>query len=302
MRVRFILRSLGRHGDTVVPVNYNSFLSDITCKAFESASEDFMDLPFARACRTSEEWSSLFTYSMLLGEGVKFLGERIFFKGDCIYWLLSSPLKSLLDNLLVGALAPGREISIGDKGRAARFKIDRVKVLPSPEFSGTMHFTCMSPITVRRSPEKLPPTPEKVDMKNADSFINSSIYYRPWESGFAQALKKNLERKYRLLTGMECDDEEFGIIVDPQYLERRKGKVLKSIKFRDERVIGFMAPITVTCNPELMSIGYEAGFGEKGHMGFGMVKEVVQPDDHFFSRHAYAQEEAPQQAAGCATV
>lgn len=39
--------------------------------------------------------------------------------------------------------------------------------------------------------------------------------------------------------------------------------------------VGFMAPFEVTGSPELIETGYEAGFGGKGSMGFGMVKEVT---------------------------
>ncbi len=35
-----------------------------------------------------------------------------------------------------------------------------------------------------------------------------------------------------------------------------------------------MSPFEVAGSPELIEIGYAAGFGEKGSMGFGMVKET----------------------------
>jgi CRISPR-associated endoribonuclease Cas6 len=37
-----------------------------------------------------------------------------------------------------------------------------------------------------------------------------------------------------------------------------------------------MAPLEVTGSPELIETGYEAGFGEKGSMGFGMIREISQ--------------------------
>ena len=50
---------------------------------------------------------------------------------------------------------------------------------------------------------------------------------------------------------------------------------VENINFKGTNIIGFMAPFEVTGNPALIETGFEAGFGEKGSMGFGMVKESI---------------------------
>ena len=56
-------------------------------------------------------------------------------------------------------------------------------------------------------------------------------------------------------------------------MNKKSGKITKKINFKNTEIIGFMAPFEVTGNPELIEIGYEAGFGEKGSIGCGMVRE-----------------------------
>ncbi|MBI4810670.1 MAG: CRISPR-associated endoribonuclease Cas6, partial [Ignavibacteriales bacterium] len=40
----------------------------------------------------------------------------------------------------------------------------------------------------------------------------------------------------------------------------------------ETRVRGFMCPITIEGNPELIKLAYECGLGEKGSLGFGMIE------------------------------
>ena len=45
----------------------------------------------------------------------------------------------------------------------------------------------------------------------------------------------------------------------------------KLIEFKDVRIRGWMAPFTAWGNPELIRLGYEAGFSANNSTGFGMV-------------------------------
>jgi len=100
-------------------------------------------------------------------------------------------------------------------------------------------------------------------------------YLRPWEEGFSEAVRNNLVKKFKIVHGGDINDSDFGIKIDTEYMNKKSGKITKNINFKDTNIIGFLAPFEVTGSPELIEIGYEAGFGEKGSMGFGMVKEIV---------------------------
>jgi CRISPR-associated endoribonuclease Cas6 len=214
---------------------------------------------------------------MLHGEQVRVDRDRIFFGKGPVSWQIASPVDAFVQHLVSGVFAEGQEIEIGPESQEARFLIERVETLPRPVFNGSMHFTCLSPITA--SKVSFSPTLEKGGEGGFDGLLDNigahCHYIRPWEEGLSDAIKNNLLKKYRLLHGKDSGDTDFKIIIDEDYMTRKNGKITKNINFKGTNIIGFMAPFEVTGSPELIEVGYEAGFGEKGSMGFGMVKEIV---------------------------
>ncbi|MHB1646743.1 MAG: CRISPR-associated endoribonuclease Cas6 [bacterium] len=203
------------------------------------------------------------------------------------------------------AVGVKEEADIGVTG--ARFLIDRVETAPKPDFKKTMCFTCLSPITVSRVYDKKTGAGkiavretsvnnfgaelnENID-NDSGNFINDADlgchYIRPWEDGFSEAIEQNLIKKYRLVYGKDpeggsgnlgnldkgSDKPDFKITIDNGYMNKKGGRITKKLNFKGTEIIGFMAPFEVTGNPELIEIGYEAGFGEKGSIGCGMVRE-----------------------------
>jgi len=207
---------------------------------------------------------------MLHGEQVRVDRDRIFFGKGPVSWQIASPVDAFVQHLVSGVFAEGQEIKIGLESQEAGFLIERVETLPRPVFNGSMRFTCLSPITISR----LIGSNSLNGFNSLNSFL-SCHYIRPWEEGLSDAIKNNLLKKYRLLHGKDSGDTDFKIIIDEDYVKRKNGKITKNINFKGTNIIGFMAPFEVTGSPELIEVGYEAGFGEKGSMGFGMVKEIV---------------------------
>jgi CRISPR-associated endoribonuclease Cas6 len=166
----------------------------------------------------------------------------------------------------MGIFSEGQEIEIGPEGGKIKLVIEKVETLPKPEFRESMRFSCLSPITISKV--------INLDGSNRfNRFNRSKCYYlRPWEEGFSEAIKSNLIKKHRLIYGKGINDVHFEIKIDSAYMNKRAGKIIKNINFKDTNIVGFMAPFEVRGNPELIEVGYEAGFGEKGSMGFGMVK------------------------------
>lgn len=75
--------------------------------------------------------------------------------------------------------------------------------------------------------------------------------------------------KFRLLTGEEPPPGEFALEFDRIYLEHHRAE--KLIDYKGTRIKAILAPFTARGPVELLRVGYEAGFGEKGSMGFAMV-------------------------------
>ncbi len=259
---------------SVLPINYSYFLTGLIYKIIGSSSQDYSAFLHDEGYRLGESKKGfkLFTFSMLKGGKYRADSREIVFSGGHIQWEISSPVNDFIRHLIDGVFSEGQEIRVGPEGREVKFLIERVETLPRPGFKETMKFTCLSPITV-----------SKVVGVNGLSGLNglsclnglNCHYLRPWEDGFSEAVKNNLVKKYRLITGNELEDSDFQIKIDTDYMNRKSGKITKNINFKGTNIIGFMAPFEVSGNPELIEIGYEAGFGEKGSMGFGMVKEIV---------------------------
>ncbi|MDP2842634.1 MAG: CRISPR-associated endoribonuclease Cas6 [Acetobacterium sp.] len=282
MRIKLTL--FPANGKVILPVSYNYFLTSLIYKIIKNSSEDYSRFLHDEGYKLGESKKGfkLFTYSMLTSKKFKIGGEKIIFLNSHVQWQISSPLDNFIQHLVTGVFAEGQEIEIGYINNRSsrsnslnslsglnRFLIERVETLPRPEFKGMMKFTCLSPVTV-----------SKVAGLNDLSGLNSSNgltchYLRPWEDGFTEAIKNNLIKKYTLVYEKDIEDSDFAIKIDTDYMNRKSGKITKNINFKGTNIIGFMSPFEVAGSPELIEIGYEAGFGEKGSMGFGMVKETV---------------------------
>lgn len=269
-----------RHYVTL-PINYNYFLTSLVYDIIRKSSKDYSRFLHDEGFKLSESKKGfkLFTYSMLIGEDVKVSGNRIFFGKGNIQWQISSPVDAFIQHLIAGVFTAGQEIKVGPEGTESSLLIERVETQPKPSFKETMRFTCLSPITVSKV-VGLNNTDGSNSSRGSNNWngSNGSLkchYIRPWEEGFSDAIRNNLIKKYELLKGSKIDDSEFTVRIDGNYMNKKAGKIMKNIKFKGTNIIGFLAPFKITGNPELIEIGYETGFGEKGSMGFGMVKEII---------------------------
>ncbi|MBF0505662.1 MAG: CRISPR-associated endoribonuclease Cas6 [Nitrospirae bacterium] len=264
MRVKLTFAPVSRKA--VLPINYNYLLTSLIYKIIRNSSRDYSAFLHDEGYKIGESKKGfkLFTFSMLKGGKFRADHSDIVFSGGHIQWEISSPVNDFIQHLVSGVFSQGHEIRIGPANAEVRFLIGQVETLPRPEFKETMKFTCLSPITVSKI-IGIPP-------------LTSGLrchYLRPWEDDFSEAIKNNLVKKCRLVTGEAPEDAEFRIKIDAEYMNKKNGKITKKINFKGTDIIGFMAPFQVTGNAELIEVGYEAGFGGKGSMGFGMVKEIV---------------------------
>jgi len=289
MRIKLTL--FPANGKVILPVSYNYFLTSLIYKIIHNSSEDYSRFLHDEGYRLGESKKGfkLFTYSMLTSKKFKIGGGKIIFLNSHVQWQISSPLDNFIQHLVTGVFAEGQEIEIGYINNRSsrsnslnslsglnRFLIERIETLPRPEFKENMRFICLSPITVSKvSCLTLEKGGEGGFIGSSDSF-RTCHYLRPWEEGFSEAIRNNLIKKFKLVYGKDINDPDFKIKIDTEYMNRKSGRITKKIDFKGTNIIGFMSPFEVAGSPELIEIGYEAGFGEKGSMGFGMVKEIVQ--------------------------
>ncbi len=235
VRVRF---SLLAQTPQILPINYNYYIASMIYRRIESVNPDLSFLLH------KPNTIKFFTFSKLMARKREPFGDQIRIEGRA-YFDFTSPKKDIVISLVEGMLQePNVKIA------NANFVLEEVKVLREKEICGKEIFSTLSPISV---------TTVKVE----DGYRKIVDLY-PNEPKFYENIRRNLTKKYRLLYGKEPDDTNLEIKV-----RRAKAKRIK-IKDTFHRCVEMV--FEASGSKELLTIGYQAGFGERNSMGFGMVK------------------------------
>lgn len=253
LRVR--VEFLALHSPVRLPINYNYHLTSLIYGLLERSSRDYSAFLHDEGYRFGARRFKLFTYSQLRFERFQLEPPEIVSLGRSIEWQISSPVGEFVEHLAQGLLSQGQVELAG-----VALQIERIETLAPPEFSERMKFICLSPLVVSRAVEhngKL-----------------TAHYHRHDEADLADAVRANLLKKYELIHGETLASSELAITFDESYIRKRGGQVYKLIDFKGTKIKGIFCPFVVEGSRELIEVGYEAGFGEKNSMGFGMVEVV----------------------------
>ncbi|MFB6271768.1 MAG: CRISPR-associated endoribonuclease Cas6 [Salinibacter sp.] len=258
MRIRIELRS--EAVPQRLPLNANYHLTSLIYRLLERSSRDFSEFLHDEGFRSGTKRFKLFTYSQLRADNYRIEPPWLVALEPRLVWEISSPVNAFVEHLADGLLREGR-VRLYDETFSAELLIERVETVVPPEFTERMTFVCRSPLVASRPVER-----------NGRLIAH---YYRHDEDGLSDAIRDNLVRKHRVLHGSAPSSVELMLRFDPGYCHRRRGKVDKLIDFKGTKIKGILAPFSVEGNPELIEVGYEAGFGEKNSMGFGMVTVIA---------------------------
>lgn len=232
VRVKILLKGKG-----LIPFNYNLALAGAVYGPIKRVNTDL-----AYKIHSSTQYK-FFTFSLLQIPERKISPDGIYVVDGC-YFLMSSPVKEIVQSFVEGILEKP-EVRIG----RVTFDVESVEVLKSPEFNGGCVFSTVSPIIVRSARE------ENGKLKVVDLYPNEVKFY--------ENLKGNLVKKYKKLYGEERDTISFGKPLSTKMMR---------IQIKDTFHRASLMVFEVKGDAELLRLGYEAGFGEKNSMGFGMVK------------------------------
>jgi len=226
-----------------VDLNYNHHLASLIYRSIERADKKLsLDLH-------SPYGPKLLTFSRLFIPEKRFSIEssRMILEDPSVHFFFSSPLSEIC-GALVNGLLMRPEVRIGD----ASFAISSIEVLREKEIGDREKFITMSPIHVSTVED--------------DGIRRRKVDLYPHDPRFYEILRKNLIRKYLRLYGRAPENDELEIRV----LEAKTKKI--RVKNTDNRCVEMV--FEAKGNPELLEVGYKAGFGSKNSMGFGMVKAV----------------------------
>ena len=262
MRLRFKLKY---EGEQPIPVNYNYFLSSAIYNTLGFTNpifaKQFHDVGFI----TDGKKYKLFSFALRF-EKFKIEKNRIKLLSPNADLIITSVLiDDFLKSMVMGAFSL-QELNLTINREKFLFVIKQIEEIPKQNFSRKTYFKMLSPLVL--------------STHEANPELNSQYYlrYNDDVNLINRIFLNNLNNKYSLIKGKSYNGEGVKFSWDMNYLRhaisKNKNIVKKTTIFmsgNNINVIGNIAPFYLEGDTELMEIGYEAGFGEKNSMGFGMA-------------------------------
>lgn len=262
MRFTITLQNTGRFGKRL-PINYQYELSAVIYRILASGSEAYAEWLHENGFRleTGKQFK-LFTFSRLKPEKFRILRQsnQLELLSDKVVWQISFLPEKSTQKFIEG-LFQKRFFEVGNRQLVVQFQVDSIQMLPSPDFTDTMTFEAISPITVSQRLE---------DGKDAYPQTAEEFSNAPW---VRERLLQNLLDKYEAFHGVPFDGKCFFEIMT--LTEPKSALVtLKAGTPQETKVRGFLCKIALHCPAELMRIAYESGLGEGNSQGFGCLGEI----------------------------
>lgn len=242
-----------------MPVNYQSEFS-----AWIQKTLHFQDNAFASWLKEKKYLDNLGEYKLFTFSDVelpphRLQDERYLLDGDSARVVISfyadEEIRSYVEKLF-----SGQEFKIGDSRGKVAVKVENVNFIDYPAMTEKqkVRFSCLSPMLL------------------AEPGNNAGTYVSPDQKGFDKIFFKSLMFKYANLvkfmtpgnglTGL--NDLQFKLIGKP----KTRTVKIKTDTPHQKAVKGYLFDFDVKAPLELLQIGYNAGFGELNHLGFGCCK------------------------------
>jgi CRISPR-associated endoribonuclease Cas6 len=264
MRLKILLKSKDY---SPLSINYNYALSSAIYKLLKLGSPEFSQFLHNKGFILNGKPFKLFTFALRLNN-YKVVDGKLNFISPLAELYISSPLiDDFIKNILIGSFN-NQTLEIYSEYQKTILYIQQVEVIPDPIFSENMNFDLLSPIVLTIKKEH-----------------NGSLkpYYLRYDDDIItinNSINNNLINKFRLISNKEYNNSN-GVIInwDDSYIQdclsknKKLSKKTTITKYEDKPIdiVGINIPFSISGDPELILVGYEAGFGEKNSMGFGMV-------------------------------
>jgi len=243
-------------GEAVIPINYQYELSSwIYSRIFAADSEFGNWLHKTGYTHSGHKKFRLFTFSNLQIPRFEQIGDRLrILSQDVCLQVSFLPIE--IPNIFIVGLFDNQTFSIGDKYSRGEFAVHSIEKLTETTFKSEMRFTCLSPILVSN----------KVSENRTD-------YLSPESAGYANLLKNNLLSK--IAAYEKHNNINLNISADSTFdfeqtsPARSRLVTVKAHTPEQSKLKGYMFTFKLKTHPEIMRIGYYAGFGEKNALGFG---------------------------------
>ncbi|MGB9773830.1 MAG: CRISPR-associated endoribonuclease Cas6 [Bacteroidota bacterium] len=269
MRLSLTLRPLNlTRAACSIPLNYHYYLSSIVYNWIEQSSPAYSEFlhksGFSPDGLVRRFKHFCFSQLMVAYREIDKEQRRLRILSPVVRWYISMPIDETLQHIVIGIFEK-QEFYIDREYN--RFIVERVETLPEPQWERRMKFRMLSPVSVS--------VPEE---RNGRLMAH---YLRADDPRLSEALRKNIINKYRSIYNGELHDTEFNCELDEEYIAARGGPeriskliTIKEGKSDETKIRGFLCPLTIEGNPDLIKLAYESGLGEKNSLGFGMIEVV----------------------------
>lgn len=240
IRLKIILKS--KKNRLKVPFNYNHIVSAIIYNKI-------YDLEYAQKLHSSGSYK-FFTFSNIHIHKFRQLKDGFLSQNGTIDFLISSPDDYLIRTLVEGFLEDQTVNFIGED-----LLVQKIELLPLPDFEEKIKVKTLSPIIVR--------TKKEVDgeLKTWD--------LAPSEEEFYKKLENNLIKKFKEFNNIEETDKNIKISSEMTYVKRKRITIEKKEEQTFHRA--FLMDLVLEGDLDLIKFAYDAGLGEKSGLGFGMI-------------------------------
>ena len=250
MRVKLTL--IAEQIKTRLPFNYSFAISALIYRTLGQASAEFATRLHDEGFTSDKRKFKLFTFSRLDLKILDRNRDQLRLADGNVTLQVSSPVSQFIENFVQGLFQSEKFIIAN-----AAFALANAETLPPPEFTERMTFRALSPIT------------EMTDVEGSKHgrFLDLS-------DDWSEIIRRNLLHKYYALHGRKPEDDRLRWAWDREYIaaERRGRRLSTLTDIHGIKVRGWRVPFMVEGSRELIELGYEAGFGNRNSMGFGMAQ------------------------------
>ncbi len=249
MRIKFHLKPIGQ--SKILPMNYQYEVASWLYKIIDSINPGYGDFLHNEGYSDGKSRSyKFFTFSNFHIPQKKVERDRLHILGDHLFFQVGFVMDEASTSLILGVMENAR-FTIRDHISGVDFMIDRIERMYEPEFTDRMKFRTISPICVSRSTQK------------------QAEYLAPDHPDYGELLIHNLIQKYRFFEPNfpEKVYSYFSVTNEPH----SKLITIKAGTTHPIQVRGYLFDFIIKAPPELIRMGYSAGFGEKNSLGFGCV-------------------------------
>lgn len=257
MRFKITLQVNSRAFGRSLPLNYMYELSSAVYRILSKSDIDYSSWLHKNGFEADRKRFKLFTFSRFVIPRYKIDKEnqRLSILSDEVDWYITFlPEKSTRQ--FIEGVFKFQKMQVGDKRSTVEFMVRSIEILPPLQYKEEMFFETLSPVCISR---------RGIEVRTE--------YLSPAHSDYENAIITGVLARYKAYNGEVYNGPLF---CDFKLLNTPRSVLVKMKSDTPEQtfVRGYNYRFKIHLPEPLMHIVYNCGLGEKGSLGFGMLKEI----------------------------